>query len=315
MWFMEDYKLFVYWRAFAPLYDFFAVIQQGAFLEELAELGVKNALYLPMAALPEVHRPLRGTDLGAADRQRFGADLSFMGAGYPNRRAAFRRLTNFDLKIWGTEWDEDPVLKPHLRMKDVRISPEEAVRIFNAAKINLNLHSSVKAEPAVTFGDFVNPRTFEIAACGAFQLVDERGLLPELFAKGEVATFNSLEDLKNQVDYYLKHPEERTAIAEKGLARTLKDHTYQMRMQTLLDFVAERLPSWPKSRQSSDWGEGLPAELRAELDTLEENLQLPKGADFETVITALRQRSGKLSSLESALLFLDEWKKQYLHKS
>jgi spore maturation protein CgeB len=315
MWFMEDYRLFVYWRAYAQYYDFFAVIQREHFLDELSAIGVKNAFYLPMAALPQLHRPLKGADLSVTDRQLFGADLSFMGAGYPNRRAAFRKLTNYDFKIWGTEWENDSALEPYLRMKGVRISPEEAVRIFNAAKINLNLHSSVKAEEAVTFDDFVNPRTFEIACCGAFQLVDERTLLPELFAKDELVTFNSMEDLQNKINYYLQHEQEREAIAEKGRARVLKEHSYQARMKTLLDFVASKLPDWPESRQSTDWramtGQELPQELCAQLDTLAENLQLPPEADFKTVITALRQRTGKLSSLESALLFLDEWKKQY----
>jgi spore maturation protein CgeB len=311
MWFVEDYRLFTYWRSFAPYYDFFAVIQREPFLQELAELGVSNALYLPLAALPELHRPLRGADLSVADKQRFSADLSFMGAGYPNRRLAFRRLLDYDFKIWGTEWEDDAFLAPHLPMRGVRISPEDSVRIFNAAKINLNLHSSVSAEPAVASGDFVNPRTFEIACCGAFQLVDERTLLPELFAEGEIAVFNSLEDLKAKIDYYLERPEERAAIAEKGRARVLREHSYELRMKTLLDFVAGKLPDWPGIRPGTGWGENLPPELASQLAALTETLQLPPGTDFETVITALRQRSERLSPLESALLFLDEWKKQY----
>lgn len=320
MWFVEDYRLFTYWRAFAPYYDLFAVIQKEPFLGELAAQGVANAFYLPMAALPELYRPLRGDDaLSPAERRDFGADLSFMGAGYPNRRRAFRELTGYDFKIWGTEWEDEPLLEPHLRLKGVRISPEQSVRIFNAAKINLNLHSSVKAEETVSQGDFVNPRTFEVAACGAFQLVDERRLLPELFGPGELATFSSLDDLKAKIDYYLAHPEERASVADRGRERVLREHTYQARLRALLDFAAERLPGWPPSRQAAPWPTGLPEGLASELETLAEKLQIPHlaggmvgGTDFDTLIAALRQHSGRLSGLESALLFLDEWKKQYL---
>ena len=327
MWFVEDYRLFTYWRAFAPFYDLFAVIQKQPFLDELAAQGVENVLYLPMAALPELYRPLGdgpGEDgLSPAEKNEFGADLSFMGAGYPNRRRAFRELTDYDFKIWGTEWEDEPLLEPHLRLKGVRISPEQSVRIFNAAKINLNLHSSVRAEETVSRGDFVNPRTFEVAACGAFQLVDERQLLPELFGPDELAVFSSLEDLKSKIDYYLDRPEERAAIAARGRERVLRDHTYQARMRALLNFAAERLPDWPRSRQSAPWPAGLPESLTRELETLAEKLQLPQlgrrpdgeeggGTDFDTLIAALRQHSGRLSGLESALLFLDEWKKQYL---
>ena len=52
MWFVEDYALFTYWRSFAPLYDFFFVIQKEPFLSLLRETGVENACYLPLAALP-----------------------------------------------------------------------------------------------------------------------------------------------------------------------------------------------------------------------------------------------------------------------
>ena len=307
MWFVEDYRLFTYWRAFAPLYDVFAVIQKEPFLSELAASGVANALYLPLAADPEAHKPLT---LSPAEKQRFGADLSFMGAGYPNRRAAFRHLVRYGLKIWGTEWDGDPVLMPHVQMQGQRISTEDAVRIFNAATINLNLHSSVKAEEIVPGGDFVNPRTFEIASCGAFQLVDKRSLMPDLFAEDELALFTSLHELEEKIAHFQTHPEERAAFAERGRNRVLSDHTYAARMRTLLDFVGERLPGRERA-VGRDWPEDLPENLREELQELYAALGLPSEAGFSDVTAAVRRKNDTLTPLETAILFLDEWKKQY----
>lgn len=311
MWFVEDYRLFTYWRAFAPYYDIFAVIQKEPFTEALRAVGVENSIYLPLAAQPSVHKPL---ELAPADQKRFGAELSFMGAGYPNRRQAFRQLSGYDFKIWGTEWEDEPALAPHLQMKGQRISPEDSVRIFNAAKINLNLHSGTRRDEAVTGGDFVNPRTFEIAASGAFQLVDKRTLMPEMFEDDELASFSSMEELMEKVDYFLAQPEERAAYARRGQERVLRDHTYAARMRSLLDFAAERLPDWPPSRSAAAFSEELtelPDELKNSMADLLKRLELPAGTDFETLISALRQRSGVLSELESALLFLDEWKKLY----
>lgn len=312
MWFVEDYRLFTYWRVFAPYYDIFAVIQKSPFLEELAELGVKNAFYLPLAAQPGLHKPL---SLSAAEKKRFGAAISFMGAGYPNRRQAFKRLCAYDFKIWGTEWEDEPELSARVQLGGRRISTEETTRIFNASTINLNLHSGVKRNEAVTHGDFVNPRTFEIAACGAFQLVDRRALLPELFASDELAVFDSLEGMIEGIDYYLARPEERAALAAKGRERVLREHSYARRMRSLLDFAAARLSDWPRPRDSAaslekELGE-LPPALRDSLGQLLQELQLPAATDFASLIAALRGRSGRLSPLESALLFLDEWKKQY----
>lgn len=309
MWFVEDFRLFTYWRAFAPFYDIFAVIQKEPFLTELAETGVANALYLPLAALPAVHKPLA---LNPVEKKRFGAEISFMGAGYPNRRAAFRNFTGRDFKIWGTEWDDDPILAPLVQMQGARISTEDTVRIFNATRVNLNLHSSVQATQLVTGGDFVNPRTFELAACGAFQLVDRRELLPELFAEDELATFGSLDDLREKMDYFLTREDERRAYAGRGQERVLRDHTYQNRMQTLLAFAAERIPGFSQNKKPAfDWPESMPQDLRDATEALLVSLQLPPQAGFDGLVTTLRAKSGELSSLETAILFLDEWKKQY----
>lgn len=308
MWFVEDHRLFTYWKAFAPYYDYFAVIQKEPLLNDLAELDVA-ALYLPLAALPKLHCPL---ELSALDLRRYGADISFMGAGYPNRREAFRQLAHLDFKIWGTEWDNEYALAPLVQQGGARISPEEAVKIYNASKINLNLHSSVNPKTLVTGGDFVNPRTFELAACRVFQLVDERTLLPELFAPDELATFSSMEDLKSKIDYYLNHDEERLALAARAQARALKDHTYQQRMNTLLDFIRARREGWPKARaQDAGVFAYLPDDLKAPTAELLARLNLPADTAFADVVAAIRDGQGRLTELETSLLFLDEWKKQY----
>lgn len=311
MWFVEDYRLFIYWRAFAQYYDFFAVIQREPFLSELRGIGVENALYLPMAAQPSVHRPL---GLTSTEVRHFGSELSFMGAGYPNRREAFKQLSGYAFKIWGTEWEGEPALEKLVQMQGQRISSEDSVRIFNASKINLNLHSGMQASVHVSGGDFVNPRTFEVASCGAFQLVDRRTLMPELFAEDELATFGSMQELKEKVDYFLAHDQERAGYSARGQARVLAEHSYAARMKTLLDFVRERAPGWPPSASQTEIPAVLaemPEDLRGELVELLGRLELPTDTDFDTLIAALRQRSDVLSPVESALLFLDQWKKQY----
>ncbi|WP_022662897.1 CgeB family protein [Paucidesulfovibrio longus] len=312
MWFVEDFRLFTYWKTFAPLYDVFAVIQKDQIFDELKAIGQENVLYLPLAAQPDFHRPL---ELSSVERRKWGSDVSFMGAGYPNRRLAFRELLGFDFKIWGSDWDGDHVLAPYLQMGGARVSSEECVRIFNATKINLNLHSSVHVEQLVSRGDFVNPRTFEVAGCGAFQLVDERSLLPESFRDDEMATFTSLEDLKEKIAYYLSRPEEREATAQRGRERVLAEHTYAHRMASLVEFTARQIPGWPSPRAGSKAASDLPPELAAEIDALIQRLGLPGDVGFDDLIWALRQQKGRLSGLETALLFLDEWKKLYASKT
>lgn len=309
MWFVEDYRLFTYWKSFAPFYDIFAVIQKEPFLDKLSAIGQPNALYLPLAAQPDFHKPL---DLSSIDQRRFGSEVSFMGAGYPNRRLAFRELVNHDFKIWGTEWEGDHVLKPLVQMEGKRVSPEECVKIFNATKVNLNLHSSIHADRLVSHGDFINPRTFELAACGAFQLVDKRSLMSEAFDGDELATFDSMDGLIERIGHYLNAPEERAAIAERSRQRVLAEHTYANRMRALLEFTADRIDGWPKPRErQGELAAIIPPELETDIQDLLSRLGLPDDVSFDDLVWAVRQQQGVLSELDTAILFLDEWKKLY----
>ena len=61
-----------------------------------------------------------------------------------------------------------------------------------------------------------------------FQLTDMRNLIPLHFdLKNEMVALNSWEDMKTAIDYYLEHETDRAAIAKKGQARVLRDHTYK----------------------------------------------------------------------------------------
>ena len=306
MWFVEDREVFPYWKAFAPLYDLFAVIQKGDFPEQLAALGQSNSMYLPLAADPQVHRPLT---LSSVERRKYGSELSFVGAGYPNRRLAFRQLSNYDLRIWGNDWDGETTLAPFMQRGGERIETEEVVRIFNATTINVNLHSSVRPGVLVGDGDFVNPRTFELAACGAFQVVDRRVLLSELFAEGELALFSDMSELVQAIEFYRASPEARAEVAGRGRARVLAEHTYAHRMQTLLQRAAGLMPD--RRVAAGGWQAEIPPHLRTELEALLARLGLAPTVSFEDLVWTVRNQQGRLDRLETAILFLDEWKKQY----
>ena len=234
-WFVEDFRTLKYWRDVAPFYDYFFTLQRGEFIDELLSIGAKNSYYLPQGCLPSVHKEI---NLSRDDIDQYSADISFMGAGYYNRVQSFPRLLNHDFKIWGTEWALESLVGSRVQNKNKRVDPFDVVIIYNAGKINLNLHSSTSHEGVNPVGDFVNPRTFEIAACGGFQLVDERSELADLMAPGiEVATFDSIDDLGKKVNYYLKYEDEARSIAARGKKKVLKEHTIQHRMHEMLIHV------------------------------------------------------------------------------
>ena len=238
-WFVEDYRVLPYWRETAQFYSYFFGIQKDNFAGELEKIGVTNYAYLPTAAAPHVHAPLQLNNL---EKKEFGSGLSFVGAGYFNRQLFFKGLVDYPFKIWGSEWPMLFPLAPLIQRQAARIDTATCVKIFNASEINLNLHSSTHQEGVVPDGDFVNPRTFEIASCNAFQLVDRRSLLGELFKEDELETFSDIGELRDKIDHYLKDGPGRNSFAQKARQRVLAEHTYQARMEELLVIMVSSFP-------------------------------------------------------------------------
>ncbi len=240
-WFVENYKVFTYWQEIAKSYDLFCIIQKGEFKCLLDRMGVKS-LYLPLAADPAIHKPLA---LTPEEKNYYGSSISFVGAGYPNRVTLFEKLIKelprVDFKIWGSDWNipKNSVLRKFLQRNGERIPVEEYVKIFNASSVNLNPHSSLMGNE-FSGGDFVNPRTFEIALARAFQIVDKRSLLGELFVENsEIAVYSSFEELKEIIKKAVNDSDYRSEIATMSYRRVLKDHTYLKRMQRLLEKLKE----------------------------------------------------------------------------
>lgn len=309
-WFVEDFRLMAYWRSIAPRCDWFFTIQRGSCFDALAEAGVRHFAYLPPAASPGLHRVLSLSD---EERRLYGSDVSFVGAGYHNRRRFFEGLLDFDFKIWGNEWDLNSVLSEKIQRGGERIPACEIVRIFNAAKINLNLHSSPYHDGVNPHGDFVNPRLFEIAACGAFQLVDFRSELPLLFDIGkEMVCFEGITDLRRKIAWYLDHPEERCAVAGLARARVLREHTYRHRMETLLDFIVRRgyePPRWGSGERGDPEDLVREAGPDTELGRYLAQFAGRPGLVLADVVEAIRAGEGTLTPVERMFLALDELNK------
>ena len=302
-WFVEDFRHMEYWRDTASKYDYFFAIQEGEFLGRLREAGARNVAFLPMAASPEVHRK---RELSPEELEEFGGDVSFVGAGYYNRRRLFEGLVDLDFRIWGNEWGSCPALRAFLQRDGARVDTDDIVKIFNASRININLHSSSYHEGVNPDGDFVNPRTFEIAACGGFQLVDRRSGLPGFFRIGEeVACFDSLDDLRAKIARYLADPEERKAIAERGRQRVLRDHTYERRMEEMIGFMIRTgfRPPWREMREREDPGRlAVEAGPETELGVYLSRFAGARSLKLKDVVGEIRSGSGDLTRVERIFL-------------
>jgi len=307
-WFVEEWQLLTYWQEWAPLFDYFFTIQRGSFLKALCDRGVRHAQHLPLAADPNLHRPLK---LSAEELAEFGSETSHVGAGYRNRRHVFSGLAGFDFKLWGSDWDEPGLLSRVLQRDGARISTEDAVKIFNATAVNLNLHSSQFHDGVNPDGDYLNPRTYELAAAGAFQLVDHRSDLGEQFEPGkEIVTFTDAREIGPQIRYYLDHPDERMSIAEAARVRVLRDHTYDQRMTAAIEYIFGHETS-RAGRRNPNHIENLIADAkdRPDLLALLGKMRGQGVVTLDDVIEQIRLNEGDLSEAETIFLLMFEFRK------
>ncbi len=233
-WYVENWRHLPYWRDIAALYDCFFHIQPGEFEKHLDDVGCRCHAFIQTGCDPAVHRPVSLKDY---EKDAFGSDISFAGAGYHNRNELFKGLTDYRFKLWGVNW-KDRYLAPLVVGGERRFDNETFMKIVAGAKISLNLHSSALCEGVDLSHDAINPRVFEIAAAGGFQVCDPCIGLENCFDfDTELPVYRTLKELRALIDYYLDHGEERRAIAVRAQARALKEHTYENRAQAMIEHI------------------------------------------------------------------------------
>ncbi|MCL2102598.1 MAG: glycosyltransferase [Syntrophorhabdaceae bacterium] len=148
------------------------------------------------------------------------------------RLSCLRRLEEFRPMVRGDiGWKE--LLKENFRLGPRLNYYRELPAFYNACGINFNA-TNAQMEMAV------NQRVFDVPACGAFLLTDRQLSLLTLFEDGkEVVSYGSLEEIAELARFYLQNDAARQAIAAKGRARVLQEHTYRHRVNTIIRRIRE----------------------------------------------------------------------------
>jgi len=162
--------------------------------------------------------------------------VSFIGAPHGNRsrRAARLKAKGIPVACFGHGWPSGSV------------AASEIPGIMQNSLISLNF-SNAKG------GHQIKARTFEVPGAGGFLLTEYAPGLEQFYRVGkEIAVFHNMEELERQIRYYLAHPDERDAIAKAGYERTLRDHTYDIRLKQVIDcaIAAKACLSGERNRES-----------------------------------------------------------------
>lgn len=115
----------------------------------------------------------------------------------------------------------------------------EMTRLFNRAKIVLNLHSYDNLD--------TETRIFEGLGCGSF-VITERLSEENPFQNGvHLVEVESIDELDEKIGYYLLHEEERELIADKGYNEALANHTYAARAIHIASVMGKYIADIDKS--------------------------------------------------------------------
>lgn len=231
--------------AYANGFDFVFTVEKEA-VPVYYMANVEEVFYLPLGVYPGVFKKEEVPP-------EYRSDICFIGSAFYNRLQLIDEIAEYLAEkktlIIGQWWDKLEkynILKGKIRNQ--MVPPAEAARFYNGAKINLNLTRASDAYNRVEGNSFglqatsPNNRTFEIAACQAFQITDTSRNLADFYQlDSEIVTFSGATDLIQKIDFYLSHGSEREAIAERAYQRTINEHTYEERLRSLLSTLERSL--------------------------------------------------------------------------
>ena len=218
-----------YTRDWARHFDFFSTPDLYG-EKKYREIGLSNAIYFPFGCNEQVFRNL-------AVQKKY--DVSFVGGWHPYRQWLIERIrkAGINVKVVGYRWPNGEV------------DQEGMVRLFNESRINLNLSNSASwdgryltSSPRALINRVRSKKNIEQMKARFFEVNGCRAFLLSYFVEGlgscysidkEIAVYADADDLVEKVKFYLEHEELREEIVEAGYRRTLKDHTFAQRFQSV----------------------------------------------------------------------------------
>jgi len=173
-----------------------------------------RAGYLPHGWHPQRHqaRPHEGDDAMPAH------DVVFVGSAFHERVEWLSAIdwTGIDLGLYGS-W-ESLGARNKLRqfVKGQQTDNHLTAALYRRAKISLNLYRTSKGwgryAPAIEHAESLNPRAYELAACGAFHLSSQRAEVKEIFGD-LVPTFTTPFEASALIRRWLMDSDGRARVA------------------------------------------------------------------------------------------------------
>jgi spore maturation protein CgeB len=262
-WFTDDqWRFETFSRHWAPNFQW-AVTTAASAVPKYDAIGFKNVIKSQWACNHFLYRKL---DLPLE------WDVTFVGQPHGDRPGTIQYLreAGIDVHVWGRRWESGRISQDEMirvfNQSRINLNLSNASRPVlyppttgERAKSFVEGHAlgrmakrplrplvgavrrrrSAAGGPApVAFPDQVKGRNFEVPGCGGFLLTGNAQELDRYYEpEREIACFESREELLARVVHYLEHNDERVEIADAGLRRTLRDHTYAARFKEIFERI------------------------------------------------------------------------------
>ncbi|MDR1757211.1 MAG: glycosyltransferase [Culturomica sp.] len=202
-------------------------------VKSLSEEG-KKAWFLPQACDESVYYIVEGEK---------ELDILFVGNLYKYYRRVryikrvIERFRDKKITVYG-------VYKPYYKntlkwlfrekrsiFKNKNIPPSEVNRLYNKARVVLNIHHETQQNGA-------NPKVYEICGSGAYQICDANPYIESIFPHGEVGLYHNEEELIALIDRALTH--DQCENAKKAHEIIYREHTFLHRIENVLKIMGSQ---------------------------------------------------------------------------
>lgn len=130
-----------------------------------------------------------------------------------------------------TDKGDDRLIRVHMRGSVNYL--EDMPKVFHRSKINMNFTiRNIRTGLPL--------RIWDVLGAGGFLLTNYQIELGDFFENGkDLVYYESIDDMLQKADYYLNHEEERKAIAQSGYEKVKKYHSYEQRVEKILEVIQQ----------------------------------------------------------------------------
>ncbi len=114
-----------------------------------------------------------------------------------------------------------------------KVFGQDMYQLIFDSKVVLNNHIDISQD------QMANIRLFESTGLGSCLLTDYKNNLTEFFSTDEIITYRNNDEAVEKIKYLADNPEVAKQIAQKGMKKTLKEHTIQARWEALSKYLIE----------------------------------------------------------------------------